>query len=138
MKSTLISLLLLFISTSVLAKNLTLKKQKKIIDHIAKEVRKEYYITGHGEVVTGTPTVMTKKELVNFYFDLKSNPYPEETLTSKEVSSLFRCHYSKSCALWYFGSSAEYWGGFGTSEHFILLNIKNGKNKHISFVSYAE
>ena len=138
MKYILPSLLLLTVSLSVFADNLTKAKQRKIVDKIAKEVRIEYYENGHQAVETGTPRLLTKKELVKAYFKLKEDTYPEDTLTTEETSSLFRCHYSKSCALWYFGSSSDYWGGYGTYEHFVLINVKNSTSEEIRYMSYAE
>ena len=138
MKFILTSLLLLTTSLSVFAKDLSKAKQKKIVENIAKEVREEFDNAGHQAVETGAPKLLTKKELIKTYLQVKEDIYAEEALSSKEISSLFRCHYSKSCALWFFGSSSDYWGGYGTYEHFILMNVKNGKSEEIRYMSYAE
>ena len=134
---TLFILSMTLLTTTSFATSISSRKQLEIAQKEAKEVRRDLHISGHDNVATSTPELISKTDLDYHYEDNKS-PYHEDPLEDEQISKLYQCFHSKTCALWSFASSGEYWGGYGTSMHFVLINLKTSNYKQISHLTYAE
>ena len=128
--------LILSLSLSVTAKNLGKKQQVEKIKSIAKETRREFHLAGYTEISTTKPRLLTRRELIDLYFEHQRNAREGYNLNQQEISSLFKCHYSKSCALWNFNLSSLFEEDLELTKYFILLNIKNEKFRKYFFISH--
>lgn len=134
MKS-LITVILVLLSFNTFAALSEAQQEERMVD-IAKKIRRGYWVSGHEEVDSSTMKVT--KDFLDEHVKWETMRNFEEPLERDQVSDLYRCFYGKTCTLYWVGVSAEYWGGYGTSDHFILLNTESGKYREISHITYAE
>ena len=113
---------------------MSLKEQGEKIDDLARAIRRTYWVSGH-EDVSSSEFFMNKEELDEH---VEGNNRYEDALDSDEIADLYKCHYSKTCELYQVSVSGSYWGGYGTSAHFIFLYTKSGKSFEINHITYAE
>lgn len=113
---------------------MSLKEQGDFINEISKNIRKEYWVSGHQDVSSGVEFV-TKKLLDDHV--KKENRY-ESSLDSAQVSELYRCYYKGTCELYVVYVSGSYWGGYGESAHFVMIYTNTRKYFEMSHIIYAE
>jgi hypothetical protein len=139
MKSLLLLSLFLVISSAQVSaapsdEFMSIEEQGKKIEDLARGIRRNYWVSGH-EDVSSHEFFMTKEAIDEH---IEGNSYYEDALDTDEIEDLYKCHYSKSCELYQVSVSGSYWGGYGTSSHFILLYTKSGKSYEIEHITYAE
>lgn len=115
---------------------MSLKEQNDYITNVAKNIRKEYWRSGHEDVYSSEEFV-TKAKLDEHYQQTLDGRF-ENSLDSDEFSQLYRCLNSSKCELYLVGVSGSYWGGYGESAHFVLLYTQSKKHFEVSHVIYAE
>jgi hypothetical protein len=112
---------------------MSIEAQESKVEKIAKAIRRNYWRSGHEDVSSHeffvTKAALDEHTTVSNY---------ENSLASDEVAQLYKCHYSRSCELYQVNVGGSYWGGYGTSAHFVLLYTKSGKHFEISHITYAE
>lgn len=139
---TLLMISMLFVSTFSMAGEtpseayMSLQEQGKYITNVAKNIRKEYWQSGHDDV-NSYDEFVTKAMLDDHYQQTVDGRF-ENSLDSDEFSQLYRCYNSQKCELYLVGVSGSYWGGYGETAHFVLLWTNTKKHFEVSHVIYAE
>lgn len=128
--------LLLGLLAPFFAHAMTVAEQDARIKAIAKHIRHTYWKSGHEDVTSGE-TRMTKA-LLDEHVRKGNRRGFEDWLDQDQISSLYRCHYSKNCSLYLIEVGGQYWGGDGVMAHFILLYLKSGKYYEIKHTIYSE
>ena len=137
MTKLILTLLITSISfTPVFADTMTLEDQESYIEDLAKYLRRDAWRSGHEEV--SSYHVKATKEFLDDFVKSESNGRYESALDSDEIADLYRCFYRQQCELYYVGVSSEYWGGYGETGNFILLNVTKENHRRISHTVYAE
>ncbi len=111
-------------------------EQIEYVEDVAKEIRKEYWVTGYDDV--DSYSTLVKKEFLNEYVAHSQNSRYEEPLGDAEVSELYRCFYRSHCQLYHISVSASMYGGYGVESHFLSLYPETKKNEIFRHTVYAE
>lgn len=136
MKYIITTITALILSSNLFAAEMTRSEIENHIIQTAKELRRDLWVAGHAEVDSWHQKATL--ELINDHVKKENNQYYEDSLDRDEISDIYRCFYRKSCEVHFIGTSSEYWGGYGTEAHFVLLNTSTRKHHIISHVTYAE
>lgn len=118
------------------ADTMTVSDQDDLVIEIAKELRRDFWVSGHQDVNSYEEKITL--DFLNDYVKKESNHRYESPLSRDEISSLYSCFHRKGCEVYFIGVSAEYWGGYGETGNFVLLNTSNRKYEMISHTIYAE
>lgn len=118
------------------ADTMTVVEQDDLIIAIAKDLRRDFWVSGHQDVNSHEEKVTLA--FLNDYVKKEANNRYESPLSRDEISSLFSCFHRSGCEVYFIGVSAEYWGGYGETGNFVLLNTSNEKYELISHTIYAE
>lgn len=124
----------LFSFSSLAYANMTPEEQILELENISKNIRRDYWISGHESV--GSNFEYLSKGTLDDYIQMNNND--ENPLDSEEIANLYKCFHGKTCELYLVYVSAEYMGGTGINHHYILLYPKSGKHHEISHNVYAE
>ncbi len=116
---------------------MSVEDQTAYMEELSKDMRRDLWKNGYEEVSSVTE-FMTKTLLDDYVSGFNEPGFYTESLNKNEVSSLYRCMYSKSCELYLVVTFSQYQGGEGEVSNFILLYTKSKKHFKISHTSYAE
>ena len=115
-------------------KYMSIEEQDAFMVNVAKKIRRGYWVSGHEEVSSST-SFLSKKGLDEIVE--RSNRF-EDFIDEVDLEGLYTCIKSSSCELYLVGTSSEYWGGYGMTNHYVKLFTKSQKYYDISHVVYAE
>lgn len=135
MKEMMVFFTLLLTSNLALAA-MTQDEQDQYIEQAAKNIRRQYWQQGYKDVSSSTQK-MTKSEL-DEYVKSENNRDYERPLDQEDISGLYRCFHASFCSLYLIYTSAYYYGGYGTTSHFVLLNTDRKNHGEIVHTTYAE
>lgn len=120
---------------SFAATKLTLSQQKEVVEKLAKQERRELWVSGHVDV-SSSVTHVTAKELEKL---LKEDSDSEQPLNSDEVHQIRKCSKSTNmCSVFTIDVSGSYMSGYGHIRFWILLNPDSGHYSKISQSIYTE
>ena len=115
---------------------MTEAEKAEYLTYTAKELRRDLWRSGHEDVHSHIEKVT--KEKLDEYVKHENNEDYDDMLDQDQISDLYRCHYRKTCELHLINVSGSYWGGYGVSAHFILLDTLKRKHYEIAHTAYAE
>ena len=132
MKNILILCAVLFSFNSVYAEAIIPEE----INIMAKEIRRDLWISGHEEVQSKI-IVVDRQELEEYTHEDSNDSY-EEPLSDIAIEELFECLDDEGCNLYLITTSSEYWGGYGVEAAFVMMEPETNIFGSIHHEIYSE